>query len=166
MRCPSCKESNKDKVIDSRMTDGGNIVRRRRQCQTCGRRFTTKERVEEELRLTVIKRDGERVPYDREKIIRGLTFACYKLPIDSEDLQHLVGDVEEDIFRDHDREVQSADIGEYLIRRLRDLNSVAYVRFMSVYRKYSDVAEFIEEIQKVKDFVATNIPEQGALFDE
>lgn len=165
MRCPSCREINKDKVLDSRMTEGGAIVRRRRECTTCGRRFTTKERVEEELRLTVVKRDGSRVSYDRQKIIRGVRFACYKLPVDDADIDRLVDDVEGDVFHDHDREVSSADIGEYLIRRLRALNTVAYVRFMSVYRQYHDVAEFIEEIQNVKDLAATQMPDQGDLFE-
>ena len=165
MRCPSCRESNKDKVIDSRMTEGGAIVRRRRECTICGRRFTTKERIEEELRLTVVKRDGSRVSYDRQKIIRGLRFACYKLPIDDGAIDRMVDDVEGDVFHNHDREVSSAEIGEYLIRRLRELNTVAYVRFMSVYRQYHDVAEFVEEIQNVKDLAATQIPDQGDLFE-
>ena len=165
MRCPSCRESNKDKVIDSRMTEGGAIVRRRRECTICGRRFTTKERIEEELRLTVVKRDGSRVSYDRQKIIRGLRVACYKLPIDDGAIDRMVDDVEGDVFHNHDREVSSAEIGEYLIRRLRELNTVAYVRFMSVYRQYHDVAEFVEEIQNVKDLAATQIPDQGDLFE-
>lgn len=165
MRCPACREINKDKVLDSRMTEGGAIVRRRRVCTSCNRRFTTKERVEEELRLAVVKRDGSRVSYDRQKIIRGLRFACYKLPIDDADIDRLVDDIEGDIFHNHEREVSSAQIGEYLIRRLRELNTVAYVRFMSVYRQYHDVAEFIEEIQNVKDLAATKMPEQGDLFE-
>ncbi len=165
MRCPSCKKINKDKVIDSRTTEGGAVIRRRRQCLQCGRRFTTKERVEEELRLTVIKRDGSRVPYDRQKIIHGLRHACYKLPIDDTAIERMVDDVEEDIFEGHDREVTTQDIGEYLIRRLRDLHQVAYVRFMSVYRKYHDVAQFVEEIQTVKHLAATRMPDQRTLFD-
>lgn len=165
MRCPSCREINKDKVLDSRMTEGGAIVRRRRECTACSRRFTTKERVEEELRLTVVKRDGSRVSYDRQKLIRGLRFACHKLPVDDTAIDRLVDDVEGDVFHDHDREVSSAAIGEYLIRRLRELNTVAYVRFMSVYRQYRDVAEFVEEIQNVKDLAATQMPDQGALFE-
>lgn len=165
MRCPGCKETNKDRVIDSRSTEGGAVIRRRRECESCGRRFTTKERVEEELRLTVIKRDESRVPYDRQKIIHGVRHACYKLPITDEQIEQLVGDVEEDIFQRHDREVSSQEIGEYLIRRLRDLNTVAYVRFMSVYRQYKDVAEFIDEIQNVKDLAAASIPDQQSLFE-
>ncbi len=166
MRCPSCKEANKDKVVDSRLTEGGAVIRRRRECLDCGRRFTTKERVEEELRLTVIKRDNSHVPYDREKIAYGVRHACYKLPITDEDIDRLVGDVEGDIFADHDREVPSEAIGEFLIARLRELNPVAYVRFVSVYRKYRDVAEFVEEIRNVNDLAATEMPDQGSLFDE
>ena len=166
MRCPACRESNKDKVIDSRMTEGGGVVRRRRECLACSRRFTTKERVEEELRLTVIKRDGSRVPYNREKIIRGMHQACCKLPIDGQAIERLVDDVEGDIFERHSREVGTVDIGEYLIRRLRDLNAVAYVRFMAVFRQYRDVDEFIEEVQNVRELAAVQIPDQGSLFDE
>lgn len=165
MRCPSCKEANKDKVVDSRLTEGGAVIRRRRECLGCGRRFTTKERVEEELRLTVTKRDGSRVPYDRDKIAYGVRHACYKLPITDEDIDRLVGDVEGDIFAEHDREVPSEAIGEFLIVRLRELNPVAYVRFVSVYRKYSDVAEFVDEIRNVKDLAAKEMPDQGSLFD-
>lgn len=166
MRCPACRESNKDKVIDSRMTEGGNVVRRRRECLACSRRFTTKERVEEELRLTVIKRNGGRVPYDRGKIVRGVQFACCKLPIDDGMIDRLVDEVEGDIFERHDREVPSADIGEYLIRRLRKLNAVAYVRFMAVFRQYHDVDEFVEEVRNVRDLAEIQIPDQGSLFDD
>lgn len=165
MRCPSCRESNTDRVIDSRMTEGGAVIRRRRLCEGCGRRFTTKERVEDELRLTVIKRDGSRVPYDRDKIINGVRHACYKLPIDDPAIDRLLDDVEEDIFQRHDREVTSEEIGAYVVRRLRNLDAVAYVRFMSVYRRYRSVDEFVEEIQIVRELAAVEIPEQGSLFD-
>ncbi len=166
MRCPSCKEIDKDRVIDSRLTEGGAVVRRRRQCEACRRRFTTKERLEEELRLTVIKREGSRVPYDRAKIIDGISHACYKLPVTGEEIDRLVDELESDIFQNHDREVTSEQIGEYLIRRLRDIDSVAYVRFMSVYRIYRDVDEFIDEIQNVRDRAINHAPEQDTLFDE
>ncbi len=107
---------NTDKVIDSRATDAGTAIRRRRVCTSCKRRFTTKERIEEELRLTVIKTDGSRVPYRREKILAGVEHACYKLPIDTSRREELVDAVEGDIFRDHDREVTSEKIGEYVAR--------------------------------------------------
>lgn len=165
MRCPSCKAQNKDRVVDSRATQGAAVIRRRRECMACGRRFTTKERVEEELRLVVTKRDGSREPYEREKVMRGILRASYKLPIDEDRIEHLVDDVEEDIFANHDREVSSEQIGEFIIRRLRDLNHVAYVRFMAVYRQYRDVAEFVDEIQNVKELAATQVPNQQTLFD-
>ncbi len=165
MRCPGCKKANKDKVIDSRATERGSVIRRRRECLVCGRRFTTKERVEEEIRVSVVKRDGSREPYVRDKIIHGLRHACYKLPVTDEQINQLVGDVEEDIFRNHDREVTSEQIGEYLVDRLRQLSAVAYVRFVSVYRKYSDVEEFVDEVRNVTHLTETNMPEQGSLFD-
>ncbi|MCP4589833.1 MAG: transcriptional repressor NrdR [bacterium] len=165
MRCPSCKEVNRDKVIDSRATDAGSAIRRRRLCTACKRRFTTKERVEEELRLTVHKNDGSRVPYRREKIIAGMERACYKLDIDVDRLEEVADAVEGDIFRDHDREVTSVEIGAHVARHLRKLNHIAYVRFMSVYRKFNDVDEFIDEIRNVKQRAAVESPEQQTFFD-
>ncbi len=165
MRCPACRESNKDRVIDSRMTEGGGVVRRRRECLACGRRFTTKERVDEQVRLNVVKRDGTRVPYDREKIIRGVRQACYKLPVTDADVDRLIDDIEGDIFERHDREVGASFIGEYVVRRLRSLNAVAYVRFMAVFRQYRDVDEFIAEVKNVKDLEAVQSPDQQSLFD-
>jgi transcriptional repressor NrdR len=166
MQCPKCKAVNKDKVLDSRLTEGGAVIRRRRKCQECNRRFTTKERVENEVRLSVTKRDGSHRPYDREKIVDGVKRACHKLDISDDNVERLVDAVEEDIVRDHDREVASADIAEHVGRRLRELNAVAYVRFMSVYRKYRDVGAFIDEIREVKDFTRSQMPRQGSLFDE
>jgi len=166
MRCPSCKEVNKDKVIDSRATDGGAAIRRRRLCTACNRRFTTKERIEEELRLTVIKNDASRVPYRREKITAGIQHACYKLPIDVVRLEELVDSVEGDIFRDHDREVTSVEIGECVAQHLRKLNHIAYVRFMSVYRKFNDVDEFVDEIREVKERAAVESPAQQTFFGD
>ena len=166
MRCPACKEIGKDKVIDSRLTEGGAAIRRRRLCQDCGRRFTTKERTEQEVRLSVIKRDSARVPYRRDKVIAGIRHACYKLPIDDGQIDRVVDEIEGDIFRDHDREVTSEQIGLYAARRLRDLNPVAYVRFMSVYRTFADVAEFAEEIQNVQLHAASTSPDQQSLFNE
>ena len=165
MQCPSCKEQGKDKVIDSRLTDGGSAVRRRRECLACGRRFTTKERVERELRLTVVKKDGARVPYRRDKIINGVRHACYKLPITEQRIDDLVDQVEGDLFRDHERDITSEQIGLYVARRLRALHQVAYVRFMSVYRAFHDVAEFAEEIQQVRDHAVAEAANQQSLFD-
>lgn len=164
MLCPSCKENN-NKVIDSRLTEGGSAIRRRRTCLGCGRRFTTKERLEDELRLTVVKASGQRVPYNRDKILGGVERASTKLDVPEEELQQLVDRVEEDLFGNHDREVTSEQIGRYVGDHLRRLNPVAYVRFMSVYRKYSSVDEFIEEITDVRERVAHEIPAQQSLFD-
>lgn len=166
MRCPSCKEVNKDKVIDSRATDGGAAIRRRRLCTSCNRRFTTKERVEEELRLTVVKNDTSRVPYRREKVLAGVQHACYKLPIEAERLEELADHVEGDIFRDHEREVTSAEVGACVARHLRKLNPIAYVRFMSVYRKFNDVDEFVDAIRDVKERAATESPAQQTFFED
>lgn len=165
MRCPSCKEINKDKVIDSRLTDSGGAIRRRRVCMACGRRFTTKERAESELRLSVIKRNGARATYRRENVVRGVQHACYKLDITDETIEKLVDLVEGDIQRNQERQVSSEQIGNYVTARLRELNHIAYVRFMSVFRKFADVAEFVEEIDHVTDHAAKTAPDQQILFD-
>ncbi|MFQ5491552.1 MAG: transcriptional regulator NrdR [Phycisphaerae bacterium] len=165
MRCPSCKEPSQDKVIDSRTTESGTAIRRRRVCQSCGRRFTTKERIEAELRLTVIKNNGGRVPYRRDKIVRGVQHACYKLDITDETLEQLVDQVEGDIYRDHEREVTSEQIGRCVAARLGQLNPIAYVRFMSVFRKFRDVAEFVDEIDDVTVRATHESPDQQSLFD-
>jgi transcriptional repressor NrdR len=164
MLCPSCKSTN-NKVIDSRLTEGGVAIRRRRVCLECERRFTTKERVEAELRLTVIKADGQRVPYSRDKIANGVQRACHKLDITDEQVQQLVDRVEEELFAQHDREVTSEQIGRYVADQLRRADPVAYVRFMSVYRKFSSVDEFIDEITDVRQRVAEDSPAQQSLFE-
>ena len=164
MRCPSCR-SEEGKVIDSRTSEGGSAVRRRRVCRQCGRRFTTKERIEEELRLTVIKTDGSRVAYHRENIEGGIERACYKLPVSDEAIRKIVDFVEEELFARHDREVTSEQLGRYVSQHLRSVNPVAYVRFMSVYRKFNTVEEFIEEIQDLRRRVVHDSPRQPALFD-
>ena len=164
MRCPACNKHNADKVIDSRSTEGGGVIRRRRACTACGRRFTTKERIEEELRLSVVKRNGARVPYRRDKILAGIRYACYKLPIEPDAMERLADVVESDIFRDHEREVTSEQIGEYVVTHLRRLNQVAYVRFMAVYRQFENVEAFIEEIRDVRERAAVDSPNQQSLF--
>lgn len=147
------------------MTEGGAVVRRRRECTACGRRFTTKERTDSELRLSVIKRDGTRVPYDRERVYRGLRQACYKLPVNEETLERLVDAVEGDVVEHFEKAVTTIQLGELVLRRLRMLNPVAYVRFASVFHRYRDVDEFIQEIQRVRDLVALHDPNQRFLFD-
>lgn len=165
MRCPACNTQNQDKVIDSRMTDAGAAVRRRRVCLVCNRRFTTKERVEAEIRLTVVKRNGQRVPYQREKIVRGAQHACYKLPIEDDDVERMADRVETEIQRNHERQITSEQIGWYVAAQLRKLNHIAYVRFMSVFRKFGDVAEFIAEINDVTERAAAEAPNQQNLFE-
>ena len=163
MLCPSCKEGD-NHVIDSRLTESGKAIRRRRECRKCQRRFTTKERVEEELRLSVIKANGARVPYRRNKILRGIEHACHKLDITDAGMQETVDHVEEDLFTKHERDVTTEQIGHYVGVHLRRLNQVAYVRFMSVYRKYRTVDEFIEEVTDVRVRVAEDTPGQQPLF--
>lgn len=164
MICPSCKQNN-NKVIDSRLTEGGGAIRRRRECLECSRRFTTKERTEQELRLTVQKANGQRVPYQRENILAGIERACYKLEMTEDQLQRLVDRVEEDLFDNHDREVTTEEIGRYVGQHLRRLNQVAYVRFMSVHRKYQTIDEFVDEISDVRERLAQEIPDQKSLFE-
>jgi transcriptional repressor NrdR len=148
MQCPFCGKDN-DKVVDSRSSDGGRVVRRRRQCLECRRRFTTYERVEETVRLTVVKKDGSRVPYDRNKILAGLQAACYKRPVSQQKLLAIVEATEEEIFRQFSREVPSTFIGDTVSRLLRAADQVAYVRFASVYRAFEDVGDYIEEAREV-----------------
>ncbi len=165
MRCPYCKEINQDKVIDSRMSEGGEVIRRRRTCLACGKRFTTKERIEHDVKLMVVKRDGNRVPYDRVKILGGIQRACYKRPIEEEKMVAMVDDVEDTVFKLHDREVSSSTIGSLVGERLRDLDQIAYVRFASVYRRFQDLGELIDEAKDVMDRGITRLPGQQALFE-
>jgi transcriptional repressor NrdR len=148
VRCPFCKED-RDKVIDSRSSDGGRIIRRRRQCLACKKRFTTYEKTSESFKMYVIKKDNSRVPYDREKIIVGLQKACYKRPVSAEKIRQIADKVEEDIFKNFDKEVISSFIGENVIRHLRDVDKVAYIRFASVYRDFKDAGELIQEVSQV-----------------
>lgn len=147
MRCPFCRED-KDKVIDSRASDSGRIIRRRRQCLACERRFTTYEKIGESFKLYVVKKDDSRVPYDRDKVIAGLQKACYKRQVSAEQIQQIAERVEEDIFRYFDREVSSAFIGESVMRHLGDVDKVAYIRFASVYRDFKDAGELIDEVRQ------------------
>jgi transcriptional repressor NrdR len=148
VRCPFCKEDH-DKVIDSRSSDSGRVIRRRRHCLSCKRRFTTYEKVTESFKLYVVKKDNSRVPYDREKVIAGLQKACYKRPVSAEQIQQIADRVEEDIFRRFDKEVPSTFIGESVMRHLREADKVAYIRFASVYRDFKDAGELIDEVTQV-----------------
>lgn len=162
MRCPFCKED-KDKVIDSRSSDAGRIIRRRRQCLACSRRFTTYEKAGGSFKLSVIKKDNSRVPYDRDKIIAGLQKACYKREISAEQIQQIADKVEEDIFRNFDKEVSSAFIGEGVMKHLRGVDKVAYIRFASVYKDFKDAGELIEEVSEAIRWAEHD--EQPKLFD-
>jgi transcriptional repressor NrdR len=162
VRCPFCKED-RDKVIDSRSSDFGRIIRRRRQCLACRRRFTTYEKIGESFKLYVVKKDNVRVPYDRDKIISGLQKACYKREVSAEQIQQIADKVEEDIFRSFDKEVSSAFIGESIMRNLRDVDKVAYIRFASVYRDFKDAGDLIEEVSQV--IAEPNHNGQPKLFD-
>jgi transcriptional repressor NrdR len=147
VRCPFCKEDS-DKVIDSRSSDGGRVIRRRRQCLLCKKRFTTYEKTGESFKMYVIKKDSSRVPYDREKVIAGLQKACYKRPVSAEQVRQIADRVEEDVFKNFDKEVTSSFIGESVIRHLRDVDKVAYIRFASVYRDFKDAGQLIEEVSQ------------------
>jgi len=148
VRCPFCKED-RDKVVDSRSSDSGRVIRRRRQCLVCKRRFTTYEKTSESFKLYVIKKDKSRVPYDRDKIISSLQKACYKRPVSAEQIQQVADKVEEDIFKKFDKEVSSAFIGDSIIKHLGTVDKVAYIRFASVYREFRDAGELIEEVSRV-----------------
>jgi transcriptional repressor NrdR len=148
VRCPFCKE-NHDKVVDSRSSDAGRIIRRRRQCLACKKRFTTYEKIGESFKLYVVKKDDSRVPYDREKIVAGLQKACYKRPVSVEQIQQIADKVEEEVFRSFDKEVSSAFVGESVMKHLRVIDKVAYIRFASVYRDFQDAGELIDEVSQV-----------------
>ena len=162
MRCPFCREDN-DKVIDSRSSDAGRVIRRRRQCLACERRFTTYEKTGDSIKLHVVKKDKSRVPYDRDKIIVGVQKACYKRPVSAEQIQQIADKTEEDIFRRFDREVTSAFVGECVMKHLRDVDKVAYIRFASVYREFKDAGELIDEVTRA--IQETEPVDQLKLFD-
>ncbi|MHC4237736.1 MAG: transcriptional regulator NrdR [Planctomycetota bacterium] len=158
MRCPFCKEDN-DKVIDSRSSEGGRIIRRRRECIECQRRFTTYEKIGEASKLNVIKKDGTRVPYDRDKLIGGLQKACYKRPVSAERIQEVADRIEEEIFRNYDKEVSAMFVGEQAMRFLRKVDNVAYIRFASVYREFTDAGDLLDEVrQAIAEPDATDQP--------
>ena len=164
MQCPYCA-ANKDqlKVIDSRTADSGGAIRRRRECLRCDKRFTTYERVEPGARLTVIKKDFRRVPWDRRKILVGLENATFKRPVDEAALVRIADEVEEEAQRAFEKEVPSVWIGEQVMRRLREVDQVAYVRYASVYREFGTIDDVMEE---VREMIArrSDDPDQGELF--
>lgn len=146
MKCPYCGKEN-TRVIDSRPTDDSSI-RRRRQCDECGKRFTTYEKVET-LPLIVVKKDNNREPYDREKIVAGIVRSCHKRPISMTQINDIVDDIEGQIFNMGEKEIPTTTIGSIVMDKLKDLDEVAYVRFASVYREFKDVNTFMDEIKKI-----------------
>jgi transcriptional repressor NrdR len=163
LRCPFCKED-KDKVIDSRSSEGGRVIRRRRACLLCEKRFTTYEKIGEGFKLNVIKKDGSRLPYDRDKLISGLQKACYKRPVSADQIQEVADKVEEDVFKNYDKEVLSRFIGESVMQHLREIDKVAYIRFASVYRDFKDAGELIDEVTQAIE--EPNPHDQPSLFNE
>lgn len=166
MQCPYCKEHRRDKVIDSRATEGGTVIRRRRECPACKRRYTTYERVEETNRLVVVKKDGTRVPYEREKLLGGLQRASWKRPIPVETLQAITTEVEEEVFRRFEREVPSVYLGNALSERLRKIDKIAYLRFASLYHQFEVVDDFIQEAKDILDRDKQDVAGQQELFHE
>ncbi len=150
MKCPFCGHV-RDKVVDSRESGSGDAIRRRRECLACGRRFTSYERIEE-IPYFVIKKDGRREAFDRNKLMTGLQRACEKRPVPAKALNAIVDAVEQMVQDSPDREVEARTIGEQVMRALKDLDKVAYVRFASVYRRFEDVEEFMTEL---KDLLET-----------
>ena len=148
MKCPYCNRES-TKVIDSRPVEG-NAIRRRRQCENCGKRYTTYERIEN-VPLIVIKKDMVREPYNRAKIEAGIISSCHKRPISMDRITNLVNDVQNEIFSLDLKEISSTQIGEIVMDKLKDFDSVAYVRFASVYREFKDVNTFMDEIKKLLD---------------
>ena len=146
MRCPYCKQDD-DKVVDSRSGEDGKVTRRRRECLACGRRYTTYERVEDGP-VRVVKKRGERQPFDRNKIKLGIEKACWNLPVSAGQIDEAVDRIEARIIESGEREVKSDLIGEHVMEELKDLHQVAYVRFASVYREFKDVTEFMQVLQE------------------
>lgn len=163
MICPYCGKDN-DKVIDSRASEAGRVIRRRRQCIDCKKRYTTYERVEETVRLTVIKKDGSRVPFSRDNIMRGIVSACGKRPIPEESKVRLVDEVEDELHRSHDREVESREIGQMVAEKLKNLDEIAYVRFASEYYEFKNVGDILTQLEELNKRVR-DVKHQQKLFD-
>lgn len=148
MQCPYCRADN-DRVIDSRASQDGFAIRRRRECLSCKRRYTTYERVEEPA-IKVVKKDGVREPFERDKIKRGLEKACWKRPIGGEQIESIVAGIEGEVYAHFDAEVESRYLGELVMQRLREIDHVAFVRFASVYREFKDIRDFVAELRGIE----------------
>ena len=147
MKCPFCGHP-ESKVIDSRPADENASIRRRRECLACGKRFTTYETVES-LSIVVIKKDGSRQSFDRQKVLRGMIRACEKRPVSLAELERIADEIEQELQNSMEREIRTADIGEKVMERLRSVDQVAYVRFASVYRQFKDIDTFMAELNKL-----------------
>ena len=145
MRCPFCK-AEESRVVDSRSVEDGNSIRRRRECSSCGKRFTTYETIEQSP-LMVIKRDGRRVVFDRDKMLKGLIRSCDKRDIPVEKIVEFIDGIEREIRNSMVREITSQKIGEIVMERLKSFDEIAYIRFASVYRKFADIGEFRDELE-------------------
>ena len=144
MRCPYCG-AQKDRVVDSRESRDGKVIRRRRECLDCRHRFTTYERIDDVPRM-VVKKEGRREPFDRSKILGGLLKSCQKRPVSMKQLEQIVQEVERQLLESQERELTSAEIGQHILRRLKRIDKIAYVRFASVYLDFKDIREFADEI--------------------
>lgn len=147
MRCPFCKKEN-DKVIDSRSANEGLVIRRRRECEACSRRYTTYERIEE-IPLYVIKKDQRREVYERPKALAGIHKACEKRPVPLEDQDKIADDLEKMLHEKYEKEVPTRVIGEFIMQRLAKVDQIAYVRFASVYREFQDISHFMKELKSM-----------------
>lgn len=145
MRCPFCGKD-EDKVVDSRTSQNGRSVRRRRECESCKKRFTTYEYVED-VSLTITKSDGRREPFERQKLQRGIELACNKRPISTKKIESVVDEIEEKLQNLSKTEITSKEVGQEVMRKLKELDEVAYVRFASVYHKFKDINEFMDELK-------------------
>ena len=146
MKCPFCNVSD-TKVIDSRPADDNSSIRRRRQCEQCGKRFTTYEKLET-MPLMTIKKDDSREAYDRSKVEKGILLSCHKRPVSSQQISQLIDEIENLIFNMEEKEIPASTIGELVMKKLKDVDEVAYVRFASVYREFTDVNAFMDELAK------------------
>lgn len=149
MKCPYC-DYIESKVVDTRPTDEGQAIRRRRECIKCAKRFTTYEKIEE-IPIIVVKKDGNRQSYDRNKLLNGIIKSCEKRPVSIGDIEKIVDDIEKTLSNSLEKEITSVQIGEMVMDKLKDLDEVAYVRFASVYRQFKDVNSFMNELKKILD---------------
>jgi transcriptional repressor NrdR len=147
MKCPFCNENN-DRVVDSRESREGEVIRRRRECNACGRRFTSYETIDH-IDYMVIKRDGRREPFDRQKVLQGLVLSCKKRSVSVKELEEIADHIENELHNAPGREIESEEIGNYIMYRLKEIDPVAFVRFASVYRDFRDISDLKSEVDKL-----------------